>query len=206
MTDRLNIHPKHPQERLLRKAVKALEAGGVIVYPTDSGYALGCQIGDKSALDRIRQLRQLPPDHHFTLMCRDLSEVASYARLSNAVFRLLKAHTPGAYTFILEATRDVPKRLQHPKRKTIGLRIPDNLIALQLMEILEQPMLSTSLILGGEELPLSDAEEIAERLEGRIDLIIDGGPCGRIPTSIVDLTTGVPEILRHGRGDVSALE
>ncbi len=203
MTDILAIHPTHPQERLIRKAVDVLRSGGILIYPTDSGYAFGCQIGDKNAMDRIRRLRQLPPNHHFTLMCRDLSEISIYARVNNAVFRLLKAHTPGAYTFILEATKEVPKRLQHPKRKTIGLRIPSNPIALLLMEVLGQPMLSTSMILPGEELPLPSLEEIAQQLKGQVDLIIDGGDCGIIPTSIVDLTSGFPEIIRVGRGDIS---
>jgi len=203
MTDILKIHPTHPQERLILKAVAALSAGGVLIYPTDSGYAFGCQIGDKSALDRIRRLRQLPPNHHFTLMCRDLSEIAVYARVNNTVFRLLKAHTPGAYTFILEATKEVPKRLQHPKRKTIGLRIPSNPTALLMMEVLGQPIMSTSMILPGEEMPMPDLEDIAERLKGQVDLIIDGGDCGIIPTSIVDLTSGFPEIVREGRGDIS---
>jgi len=203
MTDILAIHPTHPQERLIRKAVDVLKAGGVIVYPTDSGYAFGCQIGDRDALDRIRRLRQLPPTHHFTLMCRDLSEISTYARVNNPVFRLLKAHTPGAYTFILPATKDVPKRLQHPKRKAIGLRIPDSPIALLLIELLGEPIMSTSLILPDLERPLLDREEIATRLDAKVDLIIDGGSCGTIPTSIVDLTAETPEILREGRGDVS---
>lgn len=203
MTDILAIHPTHPQERLIRKAVDVLKAGGVIVYPTDSGYAFGCQIGDKNAMDRIRRLRQLPPRHHFTLMCRDLSEISMYARVNNPVFRLLKAHTPGPYTFILPATKDVPRRLQHPKRKTIGLRIPDNPIALLLIELLGEPIMSTSLILPDKKEPLSGSEEIASRLDAQVDVIIDGGDCGTIPTSIVDLTTQIPEILRKGRGDVS---
>lgn len=203
MTDVLSIHPTHPQERLIQKVVAVLKAGGVVVYPTDSGYALGCQIGDKNAMDRIRGLRQLPPNHHFTLMCRDLSEISIYARMNNVIFRILKSHTPGAYTFILEATREVPKRLQHPKRRTIGLRIPDNRIASLLMKKLEQPMLSTSLILPEVEEPLSNAEEILERIDGKVDLIVDGGDCGSSPTTIVDLSSGLPEILRVGSGDVT---
>lgn len=203
MADRLVIHPTHPQERLILKAVDVLKKGGVIIYPTDSGYAFGCQIGDKNAMDTIRRLRQLSPKHHFTLMCRDLSEIAVYARVNNSVFRLLKAHTPGAYTFILEATKDVPKRLQHPKRKTIGLRIPSNPIAMMLMETLGQPIMSTSMILPDEDQALPNLEEIAERLHGQVDLIIDGADCGILPTTVIDLTTGYPEIIRAGRGDTS---
>jgi len=204
MTDRLVIHPTHPQERLILKAVQVLKEGGVIIYPTDSGYAFGCQIGDKDAMDKIRRLRQLSPKHHFTLMCRDLSEIAVYARVNNSVFRLLKSHTPGAYTFILQATKDVPKRLQHPKRKTIGLRIPSNPIAMMFMEKLGQPIMSTSMILPDEDQPLPDLEEITERLQGQVALIIDGGDCGILPTTVIDLTTGYPEIIRTGRGDTSS--
>lgn len=205
MTTILSIHPTHPQERLVRKVVDAIRSGGVIVYPTDSGYALGCQLGDKHAIERIRRIRQLDQNHHFTLMCRDLSEIASYAHVNNVLFRLLKSHTPGAYTFILPATKEVPKRLQHRKRKTIGLRVPSNPIALQLLELLEQPIMSVSLIMPGETLPLSDHHEIAERLDGQVDVIIDGGDGELVQTTIVDLTSGVPEIIREGRGEVTDL-
>jgi len=202
----LTIHPTHPQERLIQKAVDILKRGGVIVYPTDSGYALGCQIGDKEALERIRCIRQLDENHHFTLMCRDLSEIGSYGYVNNLSFRVLRDHTPGAYTFILSASKEVPRRLQYQKRKTVGFRIPSNPIALALMELLAYPLMSASLILPGDEQPLSDRYEIAERLQGQVDLMIDGGDCGTIPTTIVDLTTDVPKIIRRGRGDVSDLE
>lgn len=203
MADLFEIHPTHPQQRLVDRAVMILHEGGVIVYPTDSGYALGCHMGDKKALERIRKIRGLGPRHHFTLMCRDLSEIALYAHVDNPAFRLLKAHTPGAYTFILQATKEVPKRVQQQKRKTIGIRIPNHQIALDLIEGLGEPMLSTSLILPDEEYPLSEAHEIQDHLDSQVDLIIDGGATGREPTSVVGLTSGVPEVLREGAGDTS---
>lgn len=196
------IHPENPQQRLIDQAVDILKRGGLIVYPTDSAYALGCHIGDKMALDRIRALRQLDKNHNFTLMCRDLSELATYARVDNADFRLIKAHTPGPYTFILNATTEVPRRLMHPKRKTIGMRVPNNAIALALMERLGEPLMSSSLILPGEELPLTDPYDIREVLEHQVELIIDGGFCGLEPTSVVDLTGENPAIIRVGCGSV----
>ena len=201
MTALLEIYPVHPQPRLIHQVVESLRGGGVIVYPTDSGYALGCCIGNKKGLERIRQIRALGPRHHFTLMCRDLSEIAVYARVDNPMFRLLKAHMPGPYTFILEATKEVPKRVQPIKRKTIGIRIPEHHIALSLIEDLGEPMLSTSLILPEEAYPLSEAHEILERLAGRVDLIVDGGATGREPTSVIDLSSKAPEVLRKGAGD-----
>ncbi|HHL45030.1 MAG TPA: threonylcarbamoyl-AMP synthase, partial [Gammaproteobacteria bacterium] len=177
--------------------------GGIIVYPTDSGYALGCHLGDKQAVTRIRQIRRLDDRHHLTLVCSDLSQIATYARLDNSNYRLLKALTPGAYTFILEATREVPRRLQHPKRKTIGLRVPDNSIAQALLRELGEPLMSTTLILPGEDLPLTDPYEIREVLEHDVDLVIDGGFCGFEPTTVVDLTGDVPQVIREGAGDIS---
>lgn len=202
MAQFLTIHPDNPQQRLIDQAVDVLRRGGLIVYPTDSAYALGCHIGDKMALDRIRALRQLNKDHNFTLMCRDLSELATYARVNNADFRLIKAHTPGPYTFILNATSEVPRRLMHPKRKTIGMRVPNNAIALALMERLGEPLMSSSLILPGDDLPLTDPYDIRQVLEHQVELIIDGGFCGLEPTSVVDLTGDVPQVTRVGCGPV----
>ncbi|HHH36113.1 MAG TPA: threonylcarbamoyl-AMP synthase [Gammaproteobacteria bacterium] len=201
----LRIHPDNPQQRLISQAVAVLRHGGVAAYPTDSSYALGCQLGDKAAVERIRRIRHLDADHNFTLMCQDLSELATYARVGNQAFRLLKALTPGPYTFILPASREVPRRLQHPRRKTIGLRVPDHPIAQALLESLGEPMLSVTLVLPGEDLPLTDPEEIRERLGKQLDVIIDGGYCGHEPTTVIDLTGETPEVLRRGRGDVSFL-
>ena len=195
------IHPDNPQSRLLRQAVTIIEGGGLIVYPTDSGYALGCQLGNKAALERIRRLRELDKDHNMTLVCRDLSELSLYARVTNPIFRLLKAFTPGAYTFILQATREVPRRMLHPKRKTLGLRVPANPITLALLEHLDAPIMSTTLILPGANAPLSEPEAIRDILGKQVDLIIDGGPCGHEPTTVVDLTGEYPVILREGKGD-----
>lgn len=202
MAQFLTIHPDNPQQRLIDQAVDVLRRGGLIVYPTDSAYALGCHIGDKMALDRIRALRQLNKDHNFTLMCRDLSELATYARVNNADFRLIKAHTPGPYTFILNATSEVPRRLMHPKRKTIGMRVPNNAIALALMERLGEPLMSSSLILPGDDLPLTDPYDTRQVLEHQVELIIDGGFCGLEPTSVIDLTGDVPRVTRVGCGPV----
>lgn len=177
--------------------------GGIVVYPTDSCYALGCHIGDKDAIERLRRIRQVDENHHFTLMCRDLSEIANFAKVDNAQFRWLKSLTPGPYTFILEASREVPRRLAHPKRRTIGLRVPENVIAHALLAELNEPVLSTTLILPDEEEPLNDAEAIRERLEKQVDLVIDGGPCGIEPTSVLDLTDSTPTVIRVGRGDVA---
>ncbi|WP_045859322.1 L-threonylcarbamoyladenylate synthase [Teredinibacter purpureus] len=197
------IHPENPQSRLIKQAVEMLRRGGLIVYPTDSAYALGCHIGDKFALDRIRALRQLDKHHNFTLMCRDLSELANYARVDNSAFRLIKSHTPGPYTFILNATSEVPRRLQHPKRKTLGLRVPNNPIALALMEELGEPLMSSSLILPGETEPLTDPYDIRDTLEHQLELVIDGGFCGLEATSVIDLTEDDPRVIRAGCGDIS---
>ncbi|MBI5447549.1 MAG: threonylcarbamoyl-AMP synthase [Gammaproteobacteria bacterium] len=203
MTQILRIQVQHPQLHLLAQVVKVLQAGGVIVYPTDSGYALGCRLGDKSALDRIRRIRRLDKHHHFTLMCRDLSELATYARVNNQVFRILKTHTPGPYTFILKATKDVPRRLQHPHRKTIGLRIPRHAVALALLEALEAPLMSSTLLLPDTALAVIEPEAMKELLGDRVDLVIDGGFCGMEPTTVVDLVEDIPKILRKGKGDVT---
>lgn len=195
------IHPDNPQARLLRQAASLILEGGIVVYPTDSGYAIGCRLGSKASLERIRNLRQLDKNHNMTLVCRDLSQLGKYAKVSNTIFRLLKAFTPGAYTFILNATREVPKLMLHPHRKTLGLRIPDNMITLALLDSLEEPLMSTTLILPGAECPLSQPEAIRDLLGNRIDLIIDGGDCGHEPTTVVDLTGDYPVILREGKGD-----
>lgn len=195
------IHPDNPQSRLLRQAATIIEEGGLIVYPTDSGYALGCMLGNKSALERIRRLRQLGKDHNMTLVCRDLSQLSTYAKVNNTIFRLLKAFTPGAYTFILNATNEVPRLMLHPKRKTLGLRVPENIITLALLECLDAPLMSTTLILPGAVAPLSEPEAIKDLLGNHIDLIIDGGNCGQEPTTVVDLTGEYPVVLREGKGD-----
>tara|TARA_R110000772_G_scaffold236733_1_gene348456 strand:- start:14213 stop:14836 length:624 start_codon:yes stop_codon:yes gene_type:complete len=200
------IHPENPQARLIRQAADIVRGGGVVVYPTDSAYALGCHIGDKAALDRIRRIRRLDDRHNFTLVCRDLSDIANYARVDNTVYRLLKACTPGAYTFILRATSEVPRRLMHPKRKTVGLRIPDNAVAMALLADLGEPMMSVTLIMPGDELPLIDPYEIRDELEHEVDLVIDGGYCGLEPTTVVDLADDLPIILRAGKGDVTPFQ
>lgn len=197
------IHPDNPQVRLIREAVKIIKEGGVIVYPTDSAYAIGCQLANKEALERIRRLRQLNEEHYFTLICRDLSELSTYAIVDNSVFRLLKAHTPGPYTFILKATREVPKRLLQSKRHTIGMRVPDNKIVKALLSELNEPLMSLSLVLPDQEYPLADARDIHDLLKNQVDLVIDGGPCSITPTTVVDLLEGVPNVLRIGKGDVS---
>lgn len=201
----LYVHPDNPQARLLREAVKVLRDGGVMTYPTDSSYAIGCMIGNKEGMERIRTIRGVDDKHHFTLVCRDLSEIARYAKVDNKQYRFLKAATPGAYTFILEATREVPRRLQHPKRSTIGLRVPDNAVAQALLAELEEPILSMTLSLPGDELPLNDAEDIRDRVEYCVDLIIDAGHCQLEPTTVIDLTGDAPELIRHGCGDPKLL-
>ena len=206
MSQFFQIHPVNPQSRLIDQAVQILRKGGVIAYPTDSAYALGCQLEDKGALERIRRLRRLDDDHNFTLVCRDLSELGTYARVDNQVYRLIRNHTPGPYTFILKATGEVPRRLLHPKRRTIGLRVPDNRIALALLEALGQPMMSVSLILPGEQLPLTDPYDIRETLQHQLDLVIDGGYCGMEPTSVIDISEDAPVVVRRGLGDVAAFE
>ncbi|RTE65134.1 threonylcarbamoyl-AMP synthase [Amphritea opalescens] len=206
MSQLFQIHPDNPQQRLISQAVDIINKGGVIVYPTDSAYALGCRLGDKGAVDKIKRIRKLDDKHNFTLVCRDLSEIGTYAKVDNSIYRLLKAMTPGAYTFILNATTEVPRRLLHPKRRTIGLRIPQNNIALALMEALGEPIMSTSLILPGEELPLIDPYEIRDLLQHEVDLVIDGGYCGMEATSVINLVDDVPVIIRRGAGDVSDFE
>ncbi len=203
MKQLLRVHPDNPSARSIRIAVDHLRQGDVIVYPTDSTYALGCNIGNKSALDRIRRIRQLGDRHNFTLVCSDLSSLATYAQVPNSAYRILKAHTPGAYTFILKASPEVPRRLMHPKRKTIGLRVPEHQVAQALLAELGEPVMSTSLILPGDEGPLSDAEEIRDRIGKLVDLIVDGGACGIEPTTMVDLVDGVPDLMRQGKGDSS---
>lgn len=194
------IHPDNPQPRLIKQAVMFIRDGGVMAYPTDSAYALGCHIGDKAAMERLVRLRELDDKHNFTLLCRDLSDIATYAKVDNATYRLLKTHTPGAYTFILTATSEVPKRLQ-PKRKTIGIRVPDHAICQALLAELGEPLLTTTLQLPGESEPLNDPEQIREMLGSRLDLIIDGGFGTLEPTTVVDLSGDSPVVLRQGRGD-----
>ncbi len=206
MSQFFTIHPENPQARLIRQAVDIIRAGGVVVYPTDSAYALGCHIGDKSALDRIRRIRRLEARHNFTLVCRDLSEIATYARVDNHIYRMLKSSTPGPYTFILRATSEVPRRLMHAKRKTVGLRVPDNPIALALLEDLDEPLMSVTLIMPGDEYPLIDPYDIRETLEHHVDLVIDGGYCGMEPTTVVDLVDEAPLILRAGKGELAPFE
>ena len=207
MSQFFQIHPENPQQRLIHQAVEVLREGGVIVYPTDSAYALGCHIGDKKALDRIRAIRQVDNKHNFTLMCRDLSEISTYANLTNnALYRSLNAHTPGPYTFILKATSEVPRRLMHPKRRTIGIRVPVNPIAHRLLEEHREPIMSTTLILPGDDMPLTDPYDIRELLEHQVDLVIDGGYCGLEPTTVVDMTGDVPEVVRLGEGDPTPFE
>ena len=202
MSQFFRIHPDNPQARLIHQAADILRQGGVIVYPTDSGYALGCHLGDKSAITRIRRIRRLEDDHNFSLVCRDLSDLGTYARVSNAAYRMLKAATPGPYTFILQATREVPRRLVHPKRKTIGVRVPDNEICRALLNELGEPIMSSTLILPGDEDPLSDPYDIRDVLEHQVDLVIDGGFCGIEPTTVVDLEDDIPVVLREGQGDL----
>ncbi len=206
MTLYFDLHPDNPQARSVSQAVSIIRSGGLIVYPTDSGYALGCHIGDKRALDRIRQIRKLDKKHNFTLVCRDLSELANFARVDNASFRVIKNHTPGPYTFILRASPEVPKRLQHPKRKTIGIRVPDNPIALALLEELGEPLMSTSLIMPGDEYTLVDEDEIEKQLNGRVDLIIHGGHISDLPTTVIDMMDGFPQIMRRGAGNPEEFE
>jgi tRNA threonylcarbamoyl adenosine modification protein (Sua5/YciO/YrdC/YwlC family) len=201
MAQYFEIHPKNPQPRLIKRAVEIVRAGGVIAYPTDSSYALGCHLGDKDAMERVRRIRQVDDKHNFTLVCRDLSEVSVYSRDTNADYRILRAHTPGPYTFILPATREVPRRLQHAKRKTIGLRVPDAPIARALLAELNEPLMSSTLILPGEELPLSEPGEIRDRLEHFVDLVIDGGPCTLEATTVVEIEDGRTRVVRVGRGD-----
>lgn len=195
------IHPDNPQKRLIQKVADIVRSGGVIVMPTDSSYALACRLDDKAAVDRIRQIRQIDERHLLTLLCRDLSEVGNYARVDNSAYRLLKTATPGAYTFILQATREVPRRLSHPSRKTIGLRVPDNRIAQALLEELGEPLIVTTVILPGDDGPMTEGYAIQERLEKLVDAVVDGGACGLLPTTVIDLSSREPELVRSGRGD-----
>jgi tRNA threonylcarbamoyl adenosine modification protein (Sua5/YciO/YrdC/YwlC family) len=202
MAQFFSVHPEHPQPRLLKQAAQIMRDGGLVVFPTDSAYALGGHLGDAALLERIRRIRGVDQRHHFTLMCRDLSEIGTYARVDNAVYRLLKAATPGPYTFILEGTRELPRRLLHPKRKTIGLRIPEHPVVAGLLEALGEPILSSTLILPDEEDALTDPDEIHDRLGKLVDLVIEGGPCTGEATSVIDLTGGAPELVRAGKGDL----
>ncbi len=203
MTQYFQIHAENPQPRLVRQAVEMIRDGAVVVYPTDSCYALGCQLGDKGAMERIQRIRRTDRNHNFTLVCKDLSEIATYAKVGNIQYRLLKSMTPGPFTFILRATGEVPRRLQNPKRKSIGIRVPDNTVVWELLSVLGEPIMSSTLILPGAELPMNDPDEIRERLEHDVDLIIDGGSCGFQPTTVLDITEDVPELLRAGKGDAS---
>ena len=203
MSELVELHPKNPQPRLLRRAVDAIRAGGVIVYPTDSCYALGCAIGDKTAMAAIARIRRTDKHHQFTLVCRDLSEISHYARVENWQYRLLKSCTPGPYTFILQATREVPRRLQNPKRRTIGIRVPDHPVPLLLLAALGEPLMSSTLLLPGDPYPLTDAHEIHARLGSEVALVLDGGNCGLVPTTVVDLAGGAPVVVRAGKGDLA---
>ena len=202
MSQYLRVHPTHPQGRLVNRAAEIVRSGGVIVYPTDSTYAIGCHLGDKEAVERIRAIRRLPPDHHFTLMCRDLSELATYARVDNTSYRVIRRYLPGPFTFVLPATREVPRRLVHRRRRTIGLRAPDHPIAQALLGALSEPMMSTTLLLPGEDMPVTDVEDRRPQLEHAVDVIVDGGAGGPRQTTVVDLTTGEADVLRQGVGEL----
>lgn len=205
MAQFFSLHPQQPQPRLIRQAAQILRDGGIVAFPTDAAYSLGCHLGDADAVARIRSLREVDERHHFSLMCRDLSEIATYARVDNAQFRLLKAATPGSYTFILEGSKELPRRILHPKRKTIGLRIPSHPVPLALLAELSEPMLTSTLMLPGDDHPLNDPEEIREQLEKRIDLVIEAGACGLEMTTVVDLTGETPLLIRQGRGSLALL-
>lgn len=201
MAEFLHIHPVDPQKRLLKQAASIIAGGGLVAYPTDSSYALGCHLGDKNALDRIRAIRQANRDHHFTLVARDLSHISEYAKIDNQQYRVIKNSTPGAFTFILPAKRKVPRRIMHQRRKTIGLRIPDNKIVQGLLDVLVEPILSSTLILPGKELPLGDPQNIYDTLQHQVDLVIDGGQCGYEPTTVIDWHADAPKIIRQGKGE-----
>jgi tRNA threonylcarbamoyl adenosine modification protein (Sua5/YciO/YrdC/YwlC family) len=205
MAQYFSVHPEHPQFRLIKQAAEIVRQGGLIAFPTDAAYALGGHVGDTALLERIRRIRAVDERHHFTLMCRDLSEIATYARVDNAGYRLLKAVTPGAYTFILEGTKEVPRRLMHPKRKTIGIRVPDHALVQALLIELDEPLLTSTLLLPGDDGPMTDAEEIRERLEKQLDLVIEAGHCGLEMTTVVNLTGAVPELIRAGCGALAPL-
>jgi tRNA threonylcarbamoyl adenosine modification protein (Sua5/YciO/YrdC/YwlC family) len=202
MSQFFSLHPTHPETRLIKRAVEIVRAGGVIAYPTDSCYALGCHLGDKTAMERIRKIRDVDERHHFTLVCRDLSDIGTFAKVNNAQYRLLKAHTPGSYTFILEATRELPRRIAHPKRATVGVRVPEHIVALALLGELGEPLLSSTLMMPGEDRPLNDAQEIRVRLNHQLELILDGGACGVEPTTVIDLSGGEPVLVRRGKGNL----
>ncbi len=206
MSQYFEIHPVNPQMRLIKQAVEIIRNGGVVVYPTDSSYALGCHLGDKDALVRVRRIRQIDDKHNLTLVCRDLSEIAVYAKIENADYRILKSLTPGPYTFILNATHEVPRRLMHPKRRTIGIRVVDHPIVQALLEELGQPLMSCTLVMPGEEHPVTDAEDVRDALQNQVDLIIDGGHCGPEPTTVIRLNEGVPDLRRQGKGKDHGLE
>lgn len=205
MSQFFQIHPDNPQRRLIRQAAQIIQDGGLIVYPTDSCYALGCSLGDKAAMERIRRIRQVNDRHYFTLMCQDLSEISFYAKVDNRAFRLIKGCTPGPYTFLLKASHEVPRRLQTPKRRTIGLRVPDNTIAQALLEELGQPIMSSTLILPGEALPMTDPDKMRQRLEHDVDVVIDGGYCGVEPSTVIDLVGEAPQVVREGKGAIDWL-
>lgn len=205
MSQYFQIHPENPQVRLVRQAVQVIRQGGVVVFPTDSSYAIGCHLGDKDAMERIHRIRRLNDKHNFTLVCRDLSEISNYALVDNINYRLLKNLTPGPYTFILKATKEVPRRLQNPKRKTIGIRVPEHVVTQALLQELGEPLMSSTLILPGEDLPMVDPYQIRLSLEHQVDLIIDGGFCGHEPTTVVDLMDGRPVVLREGKGSLDWL-
>jgi tRNA threonylcarbamoyl adenosine modification protein (Sua5/YciO/YrdC/YwlC family) len=203
MAQYFSVHPEHPQPRLMKQAAEIMRDGGLVAFPTDSAYALGGHLGDAAVLERIRRIRDVDQRHHFTLMCRDLSEIGTYARVDNSQYRLLKATTPGPYTFILEGTKELPRRLLHPKRKTIGLRIPEHPVVAGLLAELGEPILTSTLILPDEEAPMVDAEDIRDRLGKLVDLVIEGGPCPGEATTVIDLTSGSPELVREGKGELT---
>jgi tRNA threonylcarbamoyl adenosine modification protein (Sua5/YciO/YrdC/YwlC family) len=205
MSQFFSLHRTNPEIRLIKRAVDIVRKGGLIVYPTDSCYALGCHIGDKAAMERIRRIRGVDERHHFTLLCRDLSDIGTFAKVNNAQYRLLKAHTPGSYTFILDATRELPRRLAHPKRATVGVRVPEHPVTHALLTELDEPLLSSTLILPGDESPVNDAEAVRARLEHEVDLILDGGACGIEPTTVIDLSGPEPILVRRGKGDIARI-
>ncbi len=206
MSQFFSVHPQNPQPRLISQAVAVVRSGGVIVYPTDSSYALGCHLDEKGAMERIARLRRIDKNHNFTLVCRDLSEISTYAKVDNRAFRMMKTLTPGPYTFILPATHEVPRRLQNPRRKTIGLRVPDNPIARALLDILGEPLVSATLIMPDRELPETDPEQIEALIGKQVELVLDGGNCGLEPTTVLDLLEDVPVVLRRGKGSTDFLE
>ena len=205
MSHYIKIHPANPQPRLVQQAADIIRKDGLVIYPTDSSYALGCRVGDKRGMERIRQIRALDTRHNFTLVCRDLSEIATYAKIDNSAYRLMKSLTPGPFTFILRATHEVPRRLQNPKRKTIGLRVPAHPIAQALLECLGEPLMSSTLILPGHDMPETDVDDMRERISQAVDLIIDGDHCGMEPTTVIDMVEGVPHIVRQGCGVAEGL-